>query len=98
MYNQFVYKIQSIRTNKYIFSFGLCNKYNSSFPSQLTAKVAPEEFAETINKVNREVRKHIDFTWKALVLGKTIASRDMMHDMHLYVTKRHKTQKCIDFM
>lgn len=58
-----------IRCSGNITIFGLCNKYNTSYPSQLTAKVAPEEFAETINKINKELRKNIDFTWKALILG-----------------------------
>jgi len=49
--------------------FGLCNRYNDGFPSALTAKVAPEEFAETVNKVNRECRKCLRASLKALVLG-----------------------------
>ena len=51
------------------FRFGLSNTYNPTFPNSLTAKVAPEEFTETINKINRELTKHININLKAFILG-----------------------------
>eukprot|EP00116_Pleurobrachia_bachei_P005813 sb/3466075/ len=41
--------IACLNLNSY--RFGLCNKYNTAFPQRLTAKVAPEEYMETINKI-----------------------------------------------
>ena len=32
--------------------FGVCNKFNEQFPTQLNAKLAPEEFRDTIKQIN----------------------------------------------
>ena len=37
--------------------FGVCNKFNEQFPSQLNAKLAPEEFRDTIKQINNVLSK-----------------------------------------
>ncbi len=37
--------------------FGVCNKFNEQFPSQLNAKLAPEEFRDTIKQINNLLSK-----------------------------------------
>jgi hypothetical protein len=40
-------------------SFGLSNRFNTEFPSQLISKIAPEEFAATLNRVNAILKKNL---------------------------------------
>ena len=39
--------------------FGLCCKYESEFPSQLTGRLAPEEFTRMIHRINSHLKRNI---------------------------------------
>nr|CAG4638109.1 EOG090X0FHK [Chydorus sphaericus] len=49
--------------------FGLSNKFDIEFPSALTGKVAPEEFSETLQRVNSVLRKTLPVNVKWLFCG-----------------------------
>ena len=49
--------------------FGVCNRFNDQFPSQLTAKLAPEEFRDTIKQINNILVKELANSFKWLVFG-----------------------------
>ncbi|KAK3699944.1 hypothetical protein QZH41_016603 [Actinostola sp. cb2023] len=49
--------------------FGLNSKFDSSFPQGLSAKVAPEEFKTTINRVNRVLSKAMPINVRWLLCG-----------------------------
>ncbi|KXJ19452.1 cysteine-rich hydrophobic domain-containing protein 2 [Exaiptasia diaphana] len=49
--------------------FGLNSKFDSSFPQGLSAKVAPEEFKETITRVNRVLSKTMPINVRWLLCG-----------------------------
>lgn len=49
--------------------FGVCNKFNEQFPSQLNAKLAPEEFRDTIKQINSILNKELENSFKWLVFG-----------------------------
>lgn len=52
-----------------VFRFGLSNKFDTEFPSALTGKVAPEEFSETLQRVNSVLRKTLPVNVKWLFCG-----------------------------
>uniref|UniRef100_A0A2R5L7X9 Putative cysteine-rich hydrophobic domain 2 protein n=2 Tax=Ornithodoros turicata TaxID=34597 RepID=A0A2R5L7X9_9ACAR len=49
--------------------FGLSNKFDTEFPSALSAKVAPEEFKATILRINSVLRKTLPVNVKWLFCG-----------------------------
>ncbi|XP_003744576.1 cysteine-rich hydrophobic domain-containing protein 2 [Galendromus occidentalis] len=49
--------------------FGLSNKFDTEFPSQLSAKVAPEEFKASLYRVNSILRKTLPVSVKWLFCG-----------------------------
>lgn len=49
--------------------FGVCNKFNEQFPSQLNAKLAPEEFNDTIKQINQVLSKELANSFRWLVFG-----------------------------
>uniref|UniRef100_A0A5K3F2G8 Erf4 domain-containing protein n=1 Tax=Mesocestoides corti TaxID=53468 RepID=A0A5K3F2G8_MESCO len=58
-----------VRGNGDITIFGMNNVFNSDFPSELHGKVAPEEFQETISKVNCQLRRSMPTNLKWLLCG-----------------------------
>ena len=53
-----------------LYRFGLSNKFDTDFPSALTGKVAPEEYNETIQRVNSVLKKTLPVSLFVGVLGK----------------------------
>ncbi len=51
------------------FSFGMNNVFSDAFPSELFGKVAPEEFQETILKVNKQLKHSMPVNLKWLLCG-----------------------------
>lgn len=49
--------------------FGVCNKFSEQFPSALNAKLAPEEFRDTIKQINSILNKELENSFKWLVVG-----------------------------
>lgn len=49
--------------------FGLSNKFDNEFPSQLSAKVAPEEFKASLYRINSILRKTLPVSVKWLLCG-----------------------------
>ncbi|BHF57170.1 hypothetical protein AAHC03_02037 [Spirometra sp. Aus1] len=49
--------------------FGMNNVFNEEFPSELQGKVAPEEYQETISRVNRKLRNSMPVNLKWLLCG-----------------------------
>jgi hypothetical protein len=58
-----------IRGSGNITIFGLCNKFDEKFPSQLTAKLAPEEFHDTIAHINSVLSRELAYSFKWLIFG-----------------------------
>ena len=58
-----------IRGGGNITIFGVSNKFNEQFPSQLNAKLAPEEFRDTIKQINNILSKELSNSFKWLVFG-----------------------------
>ena len=53
----------------FFFRFGLSNKFDTDFPSALTGKLAPEEYHETISRVNSVLKKTLPVNVKWLFCG-----------------------------
>lgn len=51
------------------FRFGMNNVFSNDFPSELHGKLAPEEFQETISKVNNQLRRSMPTNLKWLLCG-----------------------------
>ncbi|XP_076315809.1 cysteine-rich hydrophobic domain-containing protein 2-like [Tachypleus tridentatus] len=49
--------------------FGLSNRFDSEFPSPLSAKVAPEEYKATMSRVNSVLKKTLPVNVKWLLCG-----------------------------
>ncbi len=49
--------------------FGVSNKFNETFPSQLYAKLAPEEFRDTIKQINSILATELANSFRWLVFG-----------------------------
>ncbi|UYV72771.1 CHIC2 [Cordylochernes scorpioides] len=49
--------------------FGLSNRFDMEFPSELAAKVAPEEFKDTVIRVNSVLKKTLPVNVKWLLCG-----------------------------
>lgn len=49
--------------------FGLSNRFDTDFPSALSAKVAPEEYKATISRINSVLKKTLPVNVKWLVCG-----------------------------
>jgi hypothetical protein len=49
--------------------FGVSNRFSEQFPTQLTAKLAPEEFKDTIKQINNILNKELANSLKWLVFG-----------------------------
>lgn len=49
--------------------FGLSNRFDAEFPSSLAGKVAPEEFKETVLRINGVLRKALPVNVKWLFCG-----------------------------
>lgn len=49
--------------------FGVCNKFNEQFPTQLNAKLAPEEFRDTIKQINNILSRELANSFRWLVFG-----------------------------
>jgi hypothetical protein len=58
-----------IRGGGNITIFGVSNRFNEQFPSQLNAKLAPEEFRDTIKQINNILSKELSNSFKWLVFG-----------------------------
>lgn len=48
---------------------GVCNKFNEQFSTQLNAKLAPEEFRDTIKQINQILSKELANSFRWLVFG-----------------------------
>ena len=53
----------------FLVRFGLSNRFDTEFPSALTGKVAPEEFHETLQRVNSVLKKTLPLNVKWLFCG-----------------------------
>lgn len=49
--------------------FGVSNKFNESFPSQLYSKLAPEEFRDTVKQINSILTRELANSFRWLVFG-----------------------------
>lgn len=49
--------------------FGLSNKFDTEFPQALSAKVAPEEFAASMKRINGVLKKTLPMNMKWLLCG-----------------------------
>ncbi|XP_052793602.1 cysteine-rich hydrophobic domain-containing protein 2-like [Mya arenaria] len=49
--------------------FGLSNRFNAEFPTHLNGKVAPEEFRETVLRINSTLKKALPVNVKWLLCG-----------------------------
>ena len=49
--------------------FGVSNRFSEQFPTQLNAKLAPEEFKDTIKQINNILNKELANSLKWLVFG-----------------------------
>ncbi|XP_045108181.1 cysteine-rich hydrophobic domain-containing protein 2-like [Portunus trituberculatus] len=49
--------------------FGLCNRFCRDFPSALTGRLAPEEFAGSVGRVNTVLRKTLPVSARWLLCG-----------------------------
>lgn len=49
--------------------FGVSNKFNETFPTQLYAKLAPEEFKDTIKQINSILSRELANSFRWLVFG-----------------------------
>ncbi|KAL4230133.1 Cysteine-rich hydrophobic domain-containing protein 2 [Mactra antiquata] len=49
--------------------FGLSNRFNVEFPTSLTGKVAPEEYRETVLRINSTLKKALPVNVKWLLCG-----------------------------
>lgn len=58
-----------IRGSGDITIFGMNNAFSNDFPPELHGKVAPEEFQETISKVNSQLRRSMSINLKWLLCG-----------------------------
>ncbi|XP_033113449.1 cysteine-rich hydrophobic domain-containing protein 2-like [Anneissia japonica] len=58
-----------IRGTGYVTVFGLSNKFDDEFPQQLFAKVAPEEYKESIDRINSVLMKTLPMNIKWLLCG-----------------------------
>ncbi|VDL51282.1 unnamed protein product [Hymenolepis diminuta] len=52
-----------------LFTFGMSNVFSDEFPPELHGRVAPEEFQETISKVNNQLRRSMSINLKWLLCG-----------------------------
>lgn len=50
-------------------SFGLSNRFNTEFPSGLVSRVAPEEYKETVMRINGILKKTLPVNVKWLFCG-----------------------------
>lgn len=50
-------------------SFGLSNKFSTEFPAGLVSRVAPEEFKETVLRINSVLKKTLPVNVKWLFCG-----------------------------
>lgn len=51
------------------YSFGLSSRFQSEFPSALVSRVAPEEFEETMARINSVLKKSLPMNAKWLFCG-----------------------------
>nr|CAG4635776.1 EOG090X0FHK [Artemia franciscana] len=58
-----------IRSLLFFFSFGLNNRFQDDFPAPLTGRVAPEEFQETIGRINSVLKKSMPVNMKWFICG-----------------------------
>ena len=58
-----------IRGGGNITIFGVSNRFSEQFPQQLTAKLAPEEFRDTIKQINTILTKELSNSFKWLIFG-----------------------------
>lgn len=49
--------------------FGVLNSFNDEFPQKLSSKIAPEEYKETLNKINKILNKEFKNSLRWLVFG-----------------------------
>lgn len=52
-----------------LFRFGLSNRFSTDFPSGLVSRVAPEEFKETVMRINTILKKTLPVNVKWLFCG-----------------------------
>lgn len=50
-------------------SFGLSNRFNTEFPNSLVSRVAPEEYKETVMRINGILKKTLPVNVKWLFCG-----------------------------
>jgi hypothetical protein len=58
-----------IRGNGNLTVFGLSNQFSTDFPQPLLARLAPEEFCATVEKINGVLKKALPQQMKWIVLG-----------------------------
>ncbi|CAF0972113.1 unnamed protein product [Didymodactylos carnosus] len=59
----------TIRGSGHVTVFALNNKFDDEYPQQLTARVARDEYSETIKRVNTILRKNVPINFKWLLCG-----------------------------
>lgn len=65
-----MFDYSNLLCNIYLFcSFGLSSRFQSEFPSSLVSRVAPEEFEETMGRINTVLKKSLPMNAKWLFCG-----------------------------
>jgi len=76
--------------------FGLSNRFDSAFPSQLVGKVAPEEFKDTIVRINSILRKSMPVNVRWLFCGCVFCCCTLGCSLWPVVCLNKKTVRAID--
>uniref|UniRef100_A0A5S6Q3C8 Erf4 domain-containing protein n=2 Tax=Trichuris muris TaxID=70415 RepID=A0A5S6Q3C8_TRIMR len=58
-----------IKGNGNVTIFGLSSRFDSTFPTRLVGKVAPEEFSSTVCRINRVLQKSVAVNVRWLLFG-----------------------------
>lgn len=59
----------SVRGSGHLTVFGLCNRFDNEFPPALVGKIAPEEFASTLGRINGILKKMLSLNFRWLIFG-----------------------------
>ncbi|XP_011684140.1 cysteine-rich hydrophobic domain-containing protein 2 [Strongylocentrotus purpuratus] len=90
-----------IRGTGHITIFGLSNKFETEFPQELAAKVAPEEYKSSITKMNSILHKTMSMNLKWLICGCLCCCCTLGCSVWpvLWLTKRtrHMIEKSLDW-
>lgn len=76
--------------------FGLSNKFDTEFPSQLSAKVAPEEYKASLSRINSILRKTLPVNVKWLFCGCLCCCCTLGCSLWPVVCLSKRTRNCIE--